>query len=143
MRKGYAVGGLSVGEPRPLSLENGGATESILPRSKPRYAMESACPPNCPSNVARRNRYDGLRPPLSQCSHGYLFTSHGRVIIKHAQYKDDPRPIDENCKCYTCRNYSERTCATCSSPGRFCTRHWRRVTTSGGTLTSCVRLGTL
>jgi queuine tRNA-ribosyltransferase len=44
--------------------------------------------------------------PSRNARNGYLFTSEGRVIIKHARYKDDPRPIDENCSCYACRNYS-------------------------------------
>jgi len=44
--------------------------------------------------------------PSRNARNGYLFTSQGRVIIKHSRYRDDPRPIDENCRCYTCRTYS-------------------------------------
>ncbi len=53
-----------------------------------------------------RSGYDGLRPAFRNARNGYLFTSEGRVIIKNAQYKDDPRPVDPACCCYTCSNYS-------------------------------------
>jgi queuine tRNA-ribosyltransferase len=103
---GYAVGGLSVGEPRPLSLEMVEATEDILPRARPRYAMGVGMPEELPEYVARGVDMMDCVLPSRNARNGCLFTSRGRVIIKHARYKDDPRPLDEACSCYTCRNFS-------------------------------------
>jgi queuine tRNA-ribosyltransferase len=103
---GYAVGGLSVGEPRPLSLEMVEATEPMLPRGRPRYTMGVGMPEELPEYVARGVDMMDCVLPSRNARNGCLFTSQGRVIIKHARYKDDQRPIDENCPCYTCRTYS-------------------------------------
>ena len=103
---GYAVGGLSVGEPRPLSLEMVEATEDILPRSKPRYAMGVGMPAELPEYVARGIDMMDCVLPSRNARNGYLFTSEGRVVIKHTRYRNDERPIDPGCQCYTCRNYS-------------------------------------
>ena len=103
---GYAIGGLSVGEPRPLSLEAVEATEDLLPRSKPRYAMGVGMPDELPEYVARGVDMMDCVLPSRNARNGYLFTSEGRVIIKHNRYKDDQRPLDEKCECYTCRSYS-------------------------------------
>lgn len=103
---GYALGGLSVGEPRPLSLEMVEATEPTLPRERPRYAMGVGMPAELPQYVARGIDMMDCVLPSRNARNGYLFTSEGRVIVKHAQYKDDPRPLDPNCSCYTCTNYS-------------------------------------
>jgi len=103
---GYAIGGLSVGEPRPLSLEMVEATEGILPRDRPRYAMGVGKPEELPEYVARGVDMMDCVMPSRNARNGTLFTSAGRVVIKHARYRDDPRPLDENCRCYTCRRYS-------------------------------------
>ena len=103
---GYAIGGLSVGEPRPFSLDVVEATEEILPRSKPRYAMGVGMPAELPEYVARGIDMMDCVLPSRNARNGYLFTSTGRVIIKHARYKEDQSPLDENCPCYTCRTYS-------------------------------------
>jgi queuine tRNA-ribosyltransferase len=103
---GYAIGGLSVGEPRPLSLEMVEATEDILPRSKPRYAMGVGMPAELAEYAARGVDMMDCVLPSRNARNGCLFTSAGRVIIKHARYKDDQRPLDENCDCHTCRGYS-------------------------------------
>jgi len=103
---GYAVGGLSVGEPGPLSLEMVEATEDILPRARPRYAMGVGMPAELPEYVARGIDMMDCVLPSRNARNGYLFTSQGRVIIKHARYRDDPRPIDPECRCYTCGKYS-------------------------------------
>ncbi len=103
---GYAIGGLSVGEPRPLSMEMVEATEDILPRAKPRYAMGVGMPAELPEYVARGVDMMDCVLPSRNARNGYLFTSEGRVIIKHARYKDDERPLDEKCRCYTCSRYS-------------------------------------
>jgi queuine tRNA-ribosyltransferase len=103
---GYAIGGLSVGEPRPLSMEMVEAAEEILPRHSPRYAMGVGMPAELPEYAARGIDMMDCVLPSRNARNGCLFTSHGRVIIKHARYRDDPRPVDENCRCYTCKEYS-------------------------------------
>jgi queuine tRNA-ribosyltransferase len=103
---GYAIGGLSVGEPRPLSLEVVEATEDILPRDRPRYAMGVGMPAELPEYVARGVDMMDCVLPSRNARNGCLFTSRGRVIIKNARYKDDAGPLDEHCRCYTCITYS-------------------------------------
>src|SRR5215467_5858464 len=103
---GYAIGGLSVGEPRHLSLEMVEATEDLLPRDRPRYAMGVGMPAELPEYVARGIDMMDCVLPTRNARNGYLFTSEGRVIIKHNKYRNDPRPVDPACSCYTCRNYS-------------------------------------
>jgi queuine tRNA-ribosyltransferase len=103
---GYAVGGLSVGEPRPLSMEMVESTEDVLPRDRPRYAMGVGMPAELPEYVARGIDMMDCVLPSRNARNGYLFTCEGRVIIKHARYKDDDRPIDPKCQCYTCQRYS-------------------------------------
>jgi queuine tRNA-ribosyltransferase len=103
---GYAIGGLSVGEPRPLSLEVVEATEDLLPRHRPRYAMGVGMPAELPEYVARGVDMMDCVLPSRNARNGCLFTSRGRVIIKHARYKDDAGPLDESCRCYTCITYS-------------------------------------
>jgi queuine tRNA-ribosyltransferase len=103
---GYAIGGLSVGEPRPLSLQMVEATEDILPRSRPRYAMGVGMPAELPEYVARGIDMMDCVLPSRNARNGYLFTSEGRVIIKHARYRNDERPVDRNCRCYTCSRHS-------------------------------------
>jgi queuine tRNA-ribosyltransferase len=103
---GYAIGGLSVGEPRPLSMEMVEAVEDILPRDQPRYAMGVGMPAELPEYVARGVDMMDCVLPSRNARNGYLFTSTGRLIIKHARYKSDPKPIDPSCECYTCKSYS-------------------------------------
>jgi queuine tRNA-ribosyltransferase len=103
---GYAIGGLSVGEPRPLSMEMVEAAEPLLPRDRPRYAMGVGMPHELPEYVARGVDMMDCVLPTRNARNGWIFTSEGRVIIKHAKYRDDPAPLDPQCGCYTCRNYS-------------------------------------
>ena len=103
---GYAIGGLSVGEPRPLSMQMVEATEDLLPRLRPRYAMGVGMPQELPEYVARGVDMMDCVLPSRNARNGCLFTSAGRVIIKHARYKDDERPLDEKCSCHTCIVYS-------------------------------------
>ena len=103
---GYAIGGLSVGEPRALSLEMTEVTSLLLPTDRPRYAMGVGMPDELPEYVARGIDMMDCVLPSRNARNGYLFTSSGRVIIKQTQYKDDPRPVDEACSCYTCRQFS-------------------------------------
>jgi queuine tRNA-ribosyltransferase len=104
--EGYAIGGLSVGEPRALSLEMTEVTTPLLPRDRPRYVMGVGMPDELPEYVARGVDMMDCVLPSRNARNGYLFTSQGRVVIKQAQYKDDPRPVDEACTCYACRNFS-------------------------------------
>ncbi len=103
---GYAVGGLSVGEPRALSFEMVEATESILPRERPRYVMGVGMLDELGEYVARGVDMMDCVLPTRNARNGYLFTPGGRLIIKHSAWAGDPRPIDENCACPTCRQYS-------------------------------------
>ena len=103
---GYAIGGLSVGEPRALSLEMTEAVAPVLPRDRPRYVMGVGMPEELPEYVARGIDMMDCVLPSRNARNGYFFTSAGRVVIKQTQYKDDPRPVDEACDCYCCRSFS-------------------------------------
>ena len=103
---GYAIGGLSVGEPRDLSLGMTETTVPILPKDRPRYVMGVGMPEELPEYVARGVDMMDCVLPTRNARNGYLFTSEGRIVIKQAQYREDHRPIDPNCRCYTCRTYS-------------------------------------
>jgi queuine tRNA-ribosyltransferase len=103
---GYAIGGLSVGEPRALSLEMTEIVAPLLPWKRPRYVMGVGMPDELPEYVARGIDMMDCVLPSRNARNGYFFTSAGRVVIKQTQYKDDPRPVDESCNCYCCRNFS-------------------------------------
>jgi len=104
--EGYAIGGLSVGEPRPLSLEMTEITAPLLPNDRPRYVMGVGTPDELPEYVSRGVDMMDCVMPTRNARNGCLFTRQGKLIIKQAQYRDDPRPVDESCTCYTCRTYS-------------------------------------
>ena len=103
---GYAVGGLSVGEPRALSYEMVEAIEDLLPRDRPRYVMGVGMLDELGEYVARGVDMMDCVLPTRNARNGYLFTSRGRLVIKNRAWATDPRPIDEACPCYTCQNYS-------------------------------------
>jgi queuine tRNA-ribosyltransferase len=104
--EGYAIGGLSVGEPRALSMEMVEATVPVLPQDRPRYVMGVGMPQELPEYVARGVDMMDCVLPTRNARNGNLFTSAGRVSIKQSRYQDDPRPLDPNCRCYTCRTFS-------------------------------------
>jgi len=104
--RGYAIGGLSVGEPRPLSLEMAEITTPLLPADRPRYVMGVGMPEELAEYVARGVDMMDCVLPSRNARNGCLFTRNGRVLIKQTQYKDDEKPVDEGCGCYTCRNFS-------------------------------------
>lgn len=104
--EGYAIGGLSVGEPRPLSLEMTEATTAVLPKDRPRYVMGVGLPEELPQYVARGVDMMDCVMPTRNARNGTLFTSLGRVSIKQARYQDDAGPLDPACACYCCRNFS-------------------------------------
>jgi queuine tRNA-ribosyltransferase len=103
---GYAIGGLSVGEPRPLSLEIVEAVTPLLPRDRPRYVMGVGLPEELPEYVARGVDMMDCVLPSRNARNGCLFTAQGRLVIKQARYKDDAGPVDAACGCYTCRTFS-------------------------------------
>jgi queuine tRNA-ribosyltransferase len=103
---GYAIGGLSVGEPRPLSLEMVEISEALLPRARPRYAMGVGMPDELPEYVARGVDMMDCVLPSRNARNGCLFTSQGAVRIKQARYRGDARPLDPRCGCYTCASFS-------------------------------------
>ena len=104
--RGYAIGGLSVGEPRALSLEIAEIVTPMLPADRPRYVMGVGMPDELPQYVARGVDMMDCVLPSRNARNGYLFTSQGRVIIKQNQYREDNAPVDPDCSCYTCRNFS-------------------------------------
>jgi queuine tRNA-ribosyltransferase len=103
---GYAIGGLSVGEPREVSMDVAGFTVPLLPRDGPRYVMGVGMPEELPQYVARGVDMMDCVLPSRNARNGCLFTSQGRVIIKQARYRDDPSPVDPACGCYACRTFS-------------------------------------
>lgn len=103
---GYAVGGLSVGEPRPLSYEMTAACEEVLPGAKPRYAMGVGMPHEIGEYVALGIDLMDCVLPTRNARNGYLFTRGGRIMIKNAVHAREQGPIDVECRCYACRNFS-------------------------------------
>ena len=103
---GYAIGGLSVGEPRPESLAMTEVVAPLLPANKPRYVMGVGLPEELPEYVARGVDMMDCVMPSRNARNGCLFTSAGRIVIKNARHKEDASPLDPCCSCYTCRNFS-------------------------------------
>jgi len=103
---GYAIGGLSVGEPDQRTFEVVEATAELLPRSGPRYLMGMGRPRDLVEAVARGVDLFECVMPTRNARNGNLFTSAGRINIKRAEFQKDPRPLDERCRCETCANYS-------------------------------------
>jgi len=104
---GYAIGGLSVGEPREISLEMAALTVPLLPADRPRYVMGVGMPEELPLYVALGIDMMDCVLPTRNARTGYLFTSRGKVMIKQAQYIDDESPLDPACDCYTCRTFTK------------------------------------
>ena len=103
---GFAIGGLSVGEENQEMYDTIEATEPYLPKDKPRYLMGVGTPEDIIEAIDRGVDMFDCVMPTRNARNGYLFTSFGTLRIKNAKYKLDERPIDENCNCYTCRNFS-------------------------------------
>jgi queuine tRNA-ribosyltransferase len=103
---GYAIGGLSVGEPRERTREVVEATLQHLPTDKPRYLMGVGTPEEIVEYASLGVDMMDCVLPTRAARHGLLFTSEGRVSIKQARYAQDPAPLDPNCPCKVCRRYS-------------------------------------
>src|SRR6202795_3660015 len=103
---GYAIGGLSVGEPRAITREIVAATLPHLPADKPRYLMGVGTPEEIVEYASLGVDMMDCVLPTRAARHGLLFTSEGKVSIKQARYAQDPAPLDPNCACRVCQRYS-------------------------------------
>ena len=103
---GYAMGGLSVGEPKEIMMNTVVNINPLLPFDKPRYLMGVGLPEDIVACVDHGVDLFDCVIPTRSARNGLLFTNHEKVVIKHARYRDDPLPVDRLCDCYTCRNYS-------------------------------------
>jgi queuine tRNA-ribosyltransferase len=103
---GYAIGGLSVGEPRQLTREIVEATLEHLPKDKPRYLMGVGTPEEIAEYARLGVDMMDCVHPTRAARHGLLFTSEGRMNIKNARYAQDSGPPDPACSCPVCRRYS-------------------------------------
>ena len=104
--QGFAVGGLSVGEPKPAMLAVLGETLPLLPEEAPRYLMGVGTPEDILDAVVQGVDFFDCVLPTRNARNGTLFTSEGKLSIKQARYTEDPNPVDGRCSCYTCRNFS-------------------------------------
>jgi queuine tRNA-ribosyltransferase len=103
---GFAIGGLSVGEPTDLMYEMADHTLPLLPETKPRYIMGVGTPENLVELTQMGCDMFDCVMPSRNARNGKLFTSRGDVNIPNARFKFDKTPVDETCGCYTCQNYS-------------------------------------
>ena len=103
---GYAIGGLSVGEPMAERNEVLDFTVPQLAADKPRYLMGVGRPEDIIESVRRGIDMFDCVIPTRHARTGFLYTSNGIIKIRNSRYQDDTRPLDENCQCYTCQNYS-------------------------------------
>ena len=103
---GYAIGGMAVGEPKPLMLDLVELTAGLLPTSQPRYLMGVGKPPDLVEAVARGVDLFDCVLPTRNARNGQAFTAAGPLVIKQARFLRDARPLGEECGCYTCRRFS-------------------------------------
>ncbi|WP_026693799.1 tRNA guanosine(34) transglycosylase Tgt [Peribacillus kribbensis] len=103
---GYAVGGLSVGEPKDVMNRVLEFTTPLLPADKPRYLMGVGSPDSLIDGAIRGIDMFDCVLPTRIARNGTLMTSNGRVVIKNAKYARDFGPLDENCDCHVCKNYT-------------------------------------
>ena len=103
---GFAIGGLSVGELNNEMYDTVEHTVQYMPEDKPRYLMGVGTPEDLIENIERGIDMFDCVMPTRNARNGTLFTSFGRINIKGAKFKEDPNPIDPECKCMTCQTYS-------------------------------------
>ena len=103
---GYAIGGLSLGEPKKTTLAVIEETVALLPENKPRYLMGMGSPEDIVEGVARGIDMFDSALPTRVARNGALFTRLGRVNIRNAAYSQMEQPVDPDCDCYTCRTFS-------------------------------------
>jgi queuine tRNA-ribosyltransferase len=104
--EGYAIGGLSVGEPPDQMHAVAGSTTRRLPADRPRYLMGAGTPRDLVECVARGIDMFDCVMPTRHARNGQIFTSEGRINIKNARYAEDDAPLDPRCGCYTCQHHS-------------------------------------
>lgn len=104
---GYALGGLAVGEPNEVMYEVISETLPHLPEDKPRYLMGVGTPRDILEAVERGVDMFDCVLPTRNARHGHLYTSQGIIRIKKEEYKEDFSPLDPDCQCYTCRNFTK------------------------------------
>jgi queuine tRNA-ribosyltransferase len=103
---GYAIGGLSVGEPKAIMYDVLAYTAPLLPADKPRYLMGVGAPDDLVEGVIRGIDMFDCVLPTRIARNGTALTRRGKVVVRNAAYRRDFRPIDETCGCYTCRHYT-------------------------------------
>jgi len=103
---GYGIGGLSVGEPKDLMYETLENTVPLIPADKPRYLMGVGSPDCLLEGVARGVDMFDCVLPTRIARNGTVFTYDGKLVVRNAEYARDFRPLDPDCDCYTCRNYT-------------------------------------
>jgi queuine tRNA-ribosyltransferase len=104
--EGYAIGGLSVGEPRQETYEVAEFTAGLLPEERPRYLMGVGTPEDLVECVARGIDLFDCVMPTRNARNGCVFTSEGKLVVKNARYMRDEQPLDPACVCSVCRRYS-------------------------------------
>ena len=103
---GYALGGLSVGEPKQEMLRILDEIAPLMPADRPRYVMGVGTPLDLVDAVSRGIDMFDCVLPTRNARNGYLFTSTGVLKLRNSQYRQDLAPLDEKCSCYTCKNFS-------------------------------------
>ncbi len=103
---GYALGGLSVGEPKEEMMQVLDAIAADMPAEKPRYLMGVGTPSDLVEAVTRGIDMFDCVMPTRNARNSHIFTSRGVLKLRNARFKDDLAPLDENCDCYTCKNFS-------------------------------------
>jgi len=103
---GYAIGGLSVGEPKDEMMGTLDVVHQHLPVDKPRYLMGVGTPEDLVEGVRRGIDMFDCVMPTRNARNGHIFTTTGVIKIRNSQYQFDTKPLDESCECYTCQNYS-------------------------------------
>ena len=117
--EGYAIGGLSVGEPVDVMYDIVGRTTPHLPADRPRYLMGTGMPDDLVESVARGIDMFDCVLPTRNARNGQLLTRHGLLNIRNARYADDPSPVDEACRCYTCLHFSRAYLRHLASAGEM------------------------
>jgi queuine tRNA-ribosyltransferase len=103
---GYAIGGLSVGEPKDVMQRVLAHTAPRLPADKPRYLMGVGTPEDIVDAVEAGIDMLDCVLPTRNARNGWIYTRHGTLKLRNAQYREDVRPLDAACGCYTCRNFT-------------------------------------
>lgn len=104
--QGYAIGGLSVGEEKPIMYKILNILNPILPQNKPRYLMGVGSPEDILEGIEQGIDMFDCVMPTRNARNGMVFTRNGKLVIRNAIYKQDLRPIDDQCTCYACKNFS-------------------------------------